>query len=204
MTASTKAERGRPLGFDPEQALEQALQVFWRMGFDSASLSELTAAMGINKPSLYAAFGDKESLYLRAMERYATQRLGPHFELLEREPQVRRAVEQFLRSLVDMFTRTGLPGGCFLINGCADLGAPALPKAIDAGLNEVLDGGEKLLKARLDRGRREGQLPASISTGPQAAYLMSVVAGLAVMAKRGARSDKLNAVVDATLSNWPG
>ncbi len=202
MDIKPTTERGRPRGFDADRALEQALHLFWRKGFDATSMSELTNAMGINKPSLYAAFGDKETLYLRAMERYAAQRLQHPFSLLGGEPDVRLAVDAFLRALAKMYTQTELPDGCFLINGSADLGNAALPDSVEAGLKAMLKGGEATIKVRLERGKREGQFPAAMEPSHQAAFLMSVVAGLAVLAKSGAGLAKLNRVIDVAMAGW--
>ena len=130
-------ERGRPRTFDIDEALEQALLVFWRRGFLDASLAELTRAMGLNKPSLYAAFGDKERLYLLALDRYVEQRLSRHAAALDDEPEASRAIERFLRALAALYADPRNPGGCFLINGAADLGGAGMPKAVSAGLVAV-------------------------------------------------------------------
>src|SRR4051812_40586855 len=122
-----RAERGRPRGFDPETVLDLATEVFWRHGFQGASLAELTAATGLSKPSLYAAFGDKEALYLRCLERYAQSKSTVQTDLLEQQPDARRAVELFMQAMAKAFTDSALPGGCFVVNGAADCGMQATP-----------------------------------------------------------------------------
>src|SRR6185369_12537216 len=98
------AERGRPRSFDTETALERATEVFWRHGFQGASLAELTAATGLSKPSLYAAFGDKEALYLRCLQRYAERATAMQNKWLEHEPEARRAIEGFMRATAQLQT----------------------------------------------------------------------------------------------------
>lgn len=196
-------ERGRPRSFDKDVALDLALRVFWLSGFQGASLSELTAAMGVSKPSLYAAFGDKESLYLQALARYAQTRMPQHAAILATEPDGRRAVARFLRSMVAMYTDPALPGGCFIINGAAECGSPSTPAAVDAALREAIRGSEAMLLERLLWAQRDGQLTPSASAKDLAAYFSSLLAGLGVLAKAGARRSKLDAIVSAAMGVWP-
>ena len=197
------SERGRPRGFDTDAALDRALAVFWRHGFQSASLCELTEAMGVSKPSLYAAFGDKEALYLQALERYATQQSAAHIAVLDAEPDGRRAVERYLRSIVTRLTDPALPGGCLVINGVADCGGPSTPAAVELALRKVLQGGEVKLRERLLRAQRDGQLAPDARVGDLAALFSSLAAGLGVLAKSGAKRAKLYAVITAAMGAWP-
>ena len=118
--------RGRPREFDVDEALDRALGVFWRRGYEGASLPELTEAMGINRPSLYAAFGNKEALFRRAIERYVE---GPacHFREALGEPTARAVVERVFRGTVDLLTDAGNPPGCFLVQGALACGDAADP-----------------------------------------------------------------------------
>jgi len=195
-------ERGRPRAFDIDEALDAALQVFWREGFLSASLSDLTAAMGINKPSLYAAFGDKQALYLAALERYAAQHLRAPAERLDANPEGRAAVHDFLRALSALFASPALPGGCFIVNGSADSGAITMPKAVESALQKALRGNEALLRARLQRAADDGQLPVGHEPAALASFFMATVAGMSVMAKNGAGRAVLDAVADTALAVW--
>lgn len=196
-------ERGRPRGFDIDAALDQALAVFWRKGFQGASLAELTAAMGINKPSMYAAFGDKEALYLKALARYAQASAQQSLELLEGGPSARQAVEDFLRRTARDMTDRALPGGCFVVNGIADCQLSATPPAVEAALREAMRGSEARLRARLHRAQVAGELPAHAQADTLAAYFNAVTAGMGVLAKGGARRAKLDTVIDAALACWP-
>lgn len=196
------AERGRPRSFDTETALERATQVFWRLGFQGASMSELTAATGLSKPSLYAAFGDKEALYLECMRRYVARNVALQSELLDKEPDARRAVEGFMRAMAALQTDPSLPGGCFIVNGTADCGA-AIPQAVDAALRAASGGTEQRLTQRLKRAEREGQLPSVLKATPLATLFASVLTGMAVMAKSGQPRAKLEEVVEAAMAVWP-
>jgi len=197
------AERGRPRSFDPETALERATEVFWCHGFQGASMAELTAATGLSKPSLYAAFGDKESLYLQCLKRYLAANVALQNELLDNEADARRAVESFMRAMVRLQSDPALPGGCLVVTGTADCGAAATPAAVDAALREASGGTEQRLLQRLRRAEREGQLPAGLNAKVLATLFASVLTGMAVMAKSGQPREKLDEVVNAAMTVWP-
>jgi AcrR family transcriptional regulator len=196
-------ERGRPRSFDIDDALDRALEVFWKHGFQDASMHELTAAMGLSKPSLYAAFGDKEALYLKALERYVALLVARHATALDDAPDSRRAVEGFLRSLALMLADPSLPGGCFIINGTADCGGSTIPASVELALRAALQGSELLVLERLQRAQREGDLAAGAQPEALAAMVGSLIAGLAVLAKSGAPLAKLNAVIDTMMALLP-
>ncbi len=193
-------ERGRPRSFDTEAALDRALEVFWRHGYQGASLAELTQAMGLNKPSLYSAFGDKEALYLKALDRYGRQRLAAHAARLEQEPDARRGILAFLGAMADMFTDPHLPGGCFIVNGST---GGQQPVSVAEALREGLSDTEALLRRRLQRAQEDGQLPPESDAGAWAALLSSLLAGLAVQARSGAPRAKLHAVLSSAMQAWP-
>lgn len=195
-------ERGRPRGFDADEALDKALEIFWRNGFQGASLSELTDVMGLSKPSLYAAFGDKEALYLKSLERYAVRWLAKNIELLENEPDGYRAMQTFLRSLAAMFTDPGLPGGCFVVNGMADRGGPSTPPGIENALQKLVQESEAKVRHRLLRAQRDGQLSAAADPAALAGFFYALLAGLAVKAKAGAKRPSLYAAVEAGMGAW--
>jgi AcrR family transcriptional regulator len=196
-------ERGRPRGFDVDDTLDRALEVFWRHGFQGTSLSELTEATGLSKPSLYAAFGDKEALYLKALDRYTDRWSARYAAVLEEEPDARRAIEQFLRTVVAVLTDPALPGGCFVVTGSADCGVTGVPDAVDAALRKSLHNTEMLLHERLKRAQRDGQLAPDAATGDLATLFSGLVAGFAVKARSGARRTRLNAAIDAAMRAWP-
>src|SRR5262245_29688993 len=119
---------GRPRTFDTEKALDRALKVFWRKGYEGTSLPDLTKAMGINRPSLYAAFGNKEALFRRAIERYIE---GPASRVREAlgETTARRVVEQLWRGTIDLVTDPRNPRGCFLVQSALACGGEGSPVA---------------------------------------------------------------------------
>ena len=116
--------RGRPRAFDAEKALEAAMQVFWRNGYEGTSLSDLTAAMGINRPSLYAAFGNKETVFRKVVERYVNRMTGYVSEALN-QPTGRGAVESLLVGAVNLMTCPNNPPGCLLVQGALACGTDA-------------------------------------------------------------------------------
>ncbi len=197
-------ERGRPRSFDANEALGRALEIFWRNGFQGASLAELTDAMGLSKPSLYAAFGDKESLYLKALDRYASHWLAESIVLLEKEGDGFQAVQGFMRFFAILFTDPALPGGCFVVNGLADRGGPSTPAGVGTALQKTLEECEKKICQRLVRAQRDGQLPADADPAALAGFFYALLAGLAVKAKAGATRASLDAAVDAGMRAWPG
>ena len=196
-------ERGRPRAFDIDVALDRAVEVFWKHGFQDASMQELTGAMGLSKPSLYAAFGDKEALYLKTLERYVALLIERHASVLNGEPDGRRAVQGFLRSLAAMLADPDMPGGCFIINGTADCGGSTIPASVEMALRGALQGSETMVRERLMRAAREGDLPEHLDPEALAAMFVSVIAGIAVLAKSGAGVAKLETVIETAMGVWP-
>lgn len=197
-------ERGRPRIFDEEQALDAALAVFWRSGYQGASLAKLTKAMGITKPSLYAAFGNKEQLYLTALERYREQQLIAHAEALAAEPDLKRAMRMFLRSVVTMLTAEELPGGCMVVNSAVTCDARALPRRVVAAIGEIVNQSSfGLLKARLHEELQHQKLPENTPIDQLADYFTAIMSGMAVMAKVGVSESRLLDTIEHALCVLP-
>ncbi len=196
-------ERGRPRNFDPDTALDRALEVFWRHGFQAASLADLTAAMGLSKPSLYAAFGDKESLYLQALERYVALQVAQHAAIFDTEPDARQALEKFLRTMAILLTDPAQPCGCLIVNGMADCGMASTPPAIEQALRKAVQGSAARLHRKLTQAQRDGQLAPGINTSDLAAFFTSLLAGIGILAKAGGTRAKLDAVISAAMNAWP-
>jgi len=192
---------GRPLGFDPERALDKALRVFWARGYEGTSLAELTRAMGINRPSLYATFGNKEKLFRRVLDRYAASETNYVREALG-EPTARSAVEEILRSSAEALSDKGNPRGCLLVQGALACGAEA--KTIQRELCARRGAGEAMIRERLERAKREGDLPAGVGAGELAGYVMAVVQGMSVQATSGASQEKLRGIAERAMQAWPG
>ncbi|MHA4814837.1 TetR/AcrR family transcriptional regulator [Streptomyces aculeolatus] len=200
MEIRRKASIGRPRGFDADQALERAMRVFWGQGYEGASLTDLTSAMGINRTSMYAAFGNKEELFRKALERY-TEGPASYAASALREPTARQVAAAFLHGSVWATTRPGCPAGCLGVQGALAAGDPGR-KARDtlaAWRNEFTS----LLRDRLERAVEEGDLPPGTDPGVLARYLMTVSNGIAVQAAGGATDDDLRQVADMALRCWP-
>ncbi|SNX55740.1 TetR family transcriptional regulator [Streptomyces sp. TLI_55] len=194
------AVRGRPRGFDAEAALDRAVEVFWRQGYDGASLADLTEAMGINRTSMYAAFGNKEELFHRAVARYAEADMAYAREALA-EPTAYAVIETFLRANADALTRPDRPSGCLSVQG-------ALAEGGDSGriarfLADSRLAGEHALAQRLARAVEEGDLPTGTDPHALARYVMVVSEGNAVHAAAGAARAALHATVDIALQAVP-
>ena len=192
---------GRPREFDCEAALDRAMDVFWKRGYEAATLPELTAAMGINKPSLYAAFGSKEQLFRKAVERYL---IGPAGYLQEamKQPTARAAVEAMLNGAIQMATDPKHPGGCLIIQGAMSCGAEA--ECLKNELTALREAGVTLVRKRLDAAKRDGELLADVDCADLARYFATVMHGMSVQASGGATRKQLQRVAMLALKAWPG
>jgi AcrR family transcriptional regulator len=191
---------GRPREFDVDDALDAAVEVFWRQGYDGTSLSDLTAAMGLNRPSLYAAFGNKEQLFAKVLERYSEQHMAFMREALQ-APSAHRVAHMLLSGFVASATDPRTPPGCLTVLAAAATGSSSDP--IRAALIRKRKAGEADLRARLARARKEGDLPANTDPDELARYLTTIVQGIAVQAASGATRAQLDRVVDQALRTWP-
>src|SRR6267154_3085880 len=192
---------GRPRAFDMDQALERALQVFWRKGYEGTSLTDLTEAMGINPPSLYAAFGNKEGLFHKAVERYVAER-GKFWAEAMNEPTARAAVERLMRHSADFLTDKCNPGGCLLVQGALSCSDQATP--VKRALASRRATGEARLRDRFERAKSDGDLPAEVDPTDLARYVMTMMEGMAIQAASGTTREALQRVVDVTLRSFPG
>ena len=192
--------RGRPRTFDPDKALDRALGVFWKKGYEGASLPDLTKAMGINRPSLYAAFGNKESLFRKAVERYARGPAGYASEALA-QPTARAAVERLLRGGICVGTGPKGPRGCLMVQAALTCGDDAEPVRKELAARRAA--GEAALRRRLERAREVGDLPPGADPAGLAKYIFTVMHGMAVQAAGGATRQELERVVDTALRAWP-
>ncbi|SFP69670.1 TetR/AcrR family transcriptional regulator [Sphingomonas rubra] len=200
-TALAPSPRGRPRGFCPEAALAAALGVFWSKGYEGASMAELTAAMGIAKPSLYAAFGNKEQLFGKALDLYEREKLSYTREALE-QPTARAVAEFFMRGAIRAQTSTCDPKGCLGVIGATACGAEA--ETIRAEVIKRRASSAAALVARFRRAQDEGDLPAHVDPEALAQYLFTILQGIAVQAGSGASGADLDRVVETSLAMWPG
>jgi AcrR family transcriptional regulator len=191
---------GRARTFDTDAALDRAMTVFWKKGYDGTSLADLTEAMGINRPSLYAAYGNKEELFRKALERYGD---GP--SSYERgaltKPTARQVAESLLRGAADVQTDPDTPAGCLAVLGttyCADESSPVGKTLIESRL-----AGHAAIRERFERARAEGDLPPQADPADLTRYIGAVVCGMAVLAASGATREELEGVIELTMRAWP-
>jgi AcrR family transcriptional regulator len=191
---------GRARAFDADEALDKAMTVFWRKGYDGASLSDLTEAMGINRPSLYAAYGNKQQLFRKALERYGEGPSSYEREALA-QPTAREVAEGLLRGAADVQTDPQTPAGCLATLGttyCAEDSSPVGKILIESRL-----AGHAAIRERFERARAEGDLPADADPKALTHYIGAVVCGMAVLAASGATRNELERVIRRTMRAWP-
>lgn len=190
---------GRARQFDTETALSRALDVFWTRGYEGATLPELTRAMGINRPSLYAAFGNKEELFRKVLERYQDGPQGFFAAALEK-PTAREAVEAIFAGFIRM--QGGGPPGCLIVSGALACGEDAEP--VRQELIRLRQGAVAAFRERFERATRDGDLPGDTDCPTLARYVASVLNGLAVQAASGATGEELGRVAALAMRAWPG
>jgi AcrR family transcriptional regulator len=196
------AERGRPRSFDRAAALRRAMEVFWAKGYDGASLSDLTAAMGINSPSLYAAFGSKEALFRETLALYSATEGTEIWTALPDAPTAREAIERFLRATAEAFTRGGKPRGCLIVLGAihpSDGNANVCQELRRHRMENVTALGD-----RLERAVRAGELPKNVNCQAVATFYATVQQGMSIQARDGAARETLLAVADCAMAAWDG
>jgi AcrR family transcriptional regulator len=197
---SSTPERGRPRSFDRSAALRRAMEVFWARDYDGASMSDLTTAMGINSPSLYAAFGSKAHLFREALDLYATSEGRDIWQALDEVPRAKAAIELFLRRSAESFTRPGRPPGCLIALGV--LHANATNEEVAAELRTRRRENVATLRNRFERGIEAGDLPAGFDCDAAAAFYAAVQQGMSTHARDGASRDELLAVARGAIGAW--
>lgn len=191
---------GRPRGFNADEMLDRVVNVFWQHGYEGTSMATLMAATGLNKPSLYAAFGSKEELFRSALDRY-WQRQAEFTGTLLDEPSARAGVERMLLVLVDCQTQAGLPHGCLAVHGglVGSSGSAVIRDELKARRAAI----QAMVRNRLVRAQDEGELASSVDVADLARYLTMVGQGAAVQAAGGATREELRRVISVAMRAWP-
>lgn len=194
---------GRTREFDKQEALSKAMEVFWKKGYSGASLSELTASMGINKPSMYAAYGNKEALFCSALEHYlehyARQNVNALMHSTESLPT---RLHRFLSSVLVLLTDKRFPGGCFIATSTSEAGGKHLPRAAKKQLKQINANTQNAFCALFEKAKKTGEIDSSLDPKNLAAYLMTIQMGLAAMARQGVDKHTLNKVVERSLDTF--
>jgi AcrR family transcriptional regulator len=187
---------GRPRAFDADAALDEATEVFWRHGYEGATIAQLTEAMGINPPSLYAAFGSKEGLLKAALDRYSAKRAA-FMEKILNAPTAREVADRMLMGIADTQTDPANPPGCFLVQGglACGTGSENVPFELAARRAQT----EDQLRERFVRAKAEGDLKETADPAALARYISAVTAGMGVMASSGADREALRQVAAVSL-----
>jgi AcrR family transcriptional regulator len=191
---------GRARAFDTDEALERAMTTFWRKGYEGTSLSDLTAAMGISRPSLYAAYGNKEELFRKVLERYGEGPSSYERDALA-QPTGREVAESLLRGAADVQTDPDTPAGCLAVLGstyCAEDSSPIGKILIASRL-----AGHAAIRERFERAQAAGDLPTTADPQALTHYIGAVVCGMAVLAASGATREELERVIELTMQAWP-
>jgi AcrR family transcriptional regulator len=193
--------RGRPREFNVDEALAEALRVFWTKGYEGASMSDLTEAMGITRPSLYAAFGNKEALFKKALDLYERDKLAYVGAALE-APTARGVAEHLLRGALEMQTTGSDPKGCLGVISSTACGSEAECIRVEVVARRASS--DAALLQRFERAKAEGDFPEHIEPAGLVSYLSAVIQGLCLQAGNGASAESLETLVTTTLGLWPG
>jgi len=200
------AERGRPRSFDRKTALERAMRVFWEKGYAGASMADLTSAMGINSPSLYAAFGCKEALFREAVALYRILEGDPIWQAVPTAPTAREAIETVLRTTARQFSRPDKPRGCLVALGLVHADGhgdgETDQQRLDRELRALRAQNVDLLRSRLERAVDEGELPGDADIRAIASFYATLQQGMSLQARDGASRESLLAVVACAMRAW--
>lgn len=194
------AKRGRPRSFDRTAALARAMEVFWIKGYEGASIADLTAAMGIGSPSLYAAFGSKEALFREAVELYGATEGKKIWSVLDAAPTAREAIEGFLMATAASFARPGKPAGCMIV--LSALNATEASESVCQALRARRTENQKALETRLRRAVEDGELSPGIDLRAVAAFYLTVQQGMSIQARDGAIRETLERIARDAMAAW--
>jgi TetR/AcrR family transcriptional regulator, copper-responsive repressor len=192
--------RGRPRSFDREAALDAAMRVFWARGYEAASISDLSTAMGINPPSLYAAFGDKRGLFDEAVTRYQASHGGFAAAALLSAATARDAIEAILLQAARSFSDPATPPGCMVVLAATNCTPDS--EDVAAALRERRQASERCIRERIIRGVEAGELGSDDAEG-LASFYVAVFQGMSLKARDGASRAELEAIARQAMRAWP-
>lgn len=193
---------GRPRSFDRDQALTRAMEVFWAKGYADASMAELTAAMGVSAPSLYAAFGSKEQLFREAVELYQRTQGADAWRCLDGDMPVRDAVEALLLATAESAACPDKPRGCLIVLSGAH--PESLPAGVCGEMRNIRAGTTERLEARLRQARAAGEIGPRADPAAIAAFYATVQQGMNFRARDGAAAEELRGTARAAMMAWRG
>jgi len=193
--------RGRPRSFDREAALDAAMRLFWEHGYEATSLAQLTAAIGVSAPSLYTAFGDKEALFLQAVDRYMARGGDQTQALMGDAKSAREAVARVLAESAVRLTDPRYPRGCMVVLSAISVSDEAA--RVQAELARCRASWEKEMKKRIERGIADGDVPRDANPAALASFYMAVLQGMSLHAKDGASRERLKQIGEAALLAFP-
>ncbi|MFJ9521145.1 TetR/AcrR family transcriptional regulator [Kitasatospora sp. NPDC101801] len=195
----TAPARGRPRSFDREAALARAVDLFWERGYEATSVADLTAAMGIRPPSLYAAFGDKRSLFEAAVASYQQSHGVTLPRALDEGPTVRAGIERMLRAAAAEYTDPAHPWGCLLTSSTVNCTAPEVEQA----MREVRNANVRALASRIRADVAAGHEPPGTDAAALAVFVGTVLQGMSQRARDGATRAELEQVAEFAMRAWP-
>jgi AcrR family transcriptional regulator len=199
--AVERRTRGRPRAFDRDMALEAAMRLFWTRGYEATSIADLAEAMGINPPSLYAAFGDKRRLFAEAVERYRKGPGGFAAEAFAGAATAREAITRLLDRVAEVYVDPACPRGCMVIHAgqnCAR-GDEEVAEALALIRRET----QRFIRARLEEGAQSGEVNADADPAELAAFYAAVLQGMSTQARDGASASELRAIAGRAMAAWP-
>lgn len=196
----TKRKLGRPLSFDREVALEKAMLAFWRHGYETTSISDLTKAMGVTAPSIYVAFGDKKQLFLEAVGRYAGTE-EQREQSISNATSAYEAARALLETSASLYTGDSTPPGCLLASATAS-GSQAAAD-VRAAVAAIRTSGRSALRRRIEQDVQQGVLPTGTDAEGLTDLVFAVIQGMSTLARDGASRTQLNAVARHALAAWP-
>jgi AcrR family transcriptional regulator len=200
--SGSEVRRGRPPSFDRATALDAATRLFWEYGYEATSVGELTRAMGIKPGSLYAAFGDKKSLFKEVVQAYGRAPYGAFMgEALAQEPTARGAFRRILHEAAAIYPDPSHPAGCLTISAATNVSDQ--DAEISAFLAGLRNANLTTFETRLADARRTGELPATAEPRALAAYFAAVIQGMSQRARDGATTEELTTTADLALAAWP-